>query len=394
MTFRGIASATLAAGVLAVSAGAAPAKSSVLRFDVAAYERARILAAADRYLGEQPLTTTASSSPRSAGGRHDFFSEGDYWWPDPANPGGPYVQRDGMTNPDNFVLHRRALMRFSVQVPALAAAWTLTQDKRYAAHAGRHLRAWFLDADTRMNPHLLYAQAIHGRFTGRGIGIIDTIHLVEVARAIEVLEGSPALSAEEQAGVKRWFTEYLRWLTTHQHGLDERETTNNHATCWTMQVAMYARLVGDQATLAYCRERFKAVHVARQMAPDGSFPREIGRTKPYGYSLFQLEAMAGVAQILSTPQDNLWAFEMPDGRGMRRATAFLVPYIRDKKTWPHPRDVMYHDDWPMRQISLLLAARAYDEPGYLELWKRLPADSQVEEVVRNFFLRQPVLWVR
>jgi hypothetical protein len=55
---------------------------------------------------------------------------------------------------------------------------------------------------------------------------------------------------------------------------------------------------------------------------------------------------------------------------------------------------MYDDEWPMRQASLLFAARAYDEPEYLALWKRLPADSQVEEVVRNFFLRQPVLWVR
>jgi alginate lyase len=363
-------------------------------FDVAAFERARVLAAADRYLSEAPTTITASRSPRSAGGPHDFFSEGDYWWPDPANPGGPYVQRDGMTNPDNFVEHRRALMRLSVQVPALAAAWKLTRDERYAAHAGKHLRAWFLDEATRMSPHLLYAQAIQGRFTGRGIGIIDTIHLVEVARAIEVLEGSPALSPEERTGVKGWFTEYLRWLTTHKHGLDEREATNNHATCWTMQVAMFARLVGDQPMQAYCRERFKAVHVPKQMAADGSFPREIGRTKRYGYSLFQLEAMAGVAQILSTPQDDLWAFELPDGRGMRKALAFLVPYIRDKRTWPHPKDVMYDGDWPMRQVSLLFAARAYDEPGYLELWKTLPADSEVEEVIRNFFIRQPMLWVK
>ena len=50
---------------------------------------------------------TAAHSPRSAGGLHDFFSEGDYWWPDPKNPDGPYIQRDGMTNPDNFVEHRQ-----------------------------------------------------------------------------------------------------------------------------------------------------------------------------------------------------------------------------------------------------------------------------------------------
>src|ERR1700759_4992337 len=79
--------------------------------DVAAIDRNRILKAANAYLNEKPVTVTASHSPRSAGGLHDFYSEGDYWWPDPKNPDGPYMQRDGMTNPDNFVENRKALMR-------------------------------------------------------------------------------------------------------------------------------------------------------------------------------------------------------------------------------------------------------------------------------------------
>src|SRR2546427_9284231 len=186
------------------------------KFSVAAFDRARVLKAADQYLSEKPITVTASSSPRSAGGPHDFFSEADYWWPDPKDPNGPYIQRDGMSNPDNFVEHRRALMRLSVQVPALVAAWKLTRDARYAKHALLHLHAWFIDPYTRMNPHLQFAQAIHGRFTGRGTGIIDTIHLVEVARAIEVLEDSGATTAREQEAFKAWFTAYLRWMTTNK----------------------------------------------------------------------------------------------------------------------------------------------------------------------------------
>src|SRR5258705_6025139 len=129
------------------------------RFDLSTFDRARVLKAANQYLSAKPITITASSSPRSAGGRHDFFSEADYWWPDPKDPNGPYIQRDGMSNPDNFVEHRRALMRLSVQAPALVAAWKLTGDKRYAKHAAAHLRAWFIDKTTRMNPNLQYAHA-------------------------------------------------------------------------------------------------------------------------------------------------------------------------------------------------------------------------------------------
>jgi len=377
----------MASALLLMTAAAAPS------VDVAAWEKTRVLAAAARYLKEEPRTVTVAHSPRSAGGPHDFFSEGDYWWPDPGNPVGPYVQRDGMTNPDNFVEHRRALIRLSVQVPALAAAWRLTGDTRYAVHAGRHLRAWFVDPKTRMAPHLRYAQAIQGITTGRPQGVIDTLHLVEVARAIEALDGSPALSSVEGDGVRGWFREYNRWLTSDENALKERDAKNNHATCWLLQVAAFAHLVGDREQMAAARERFKTVIVPNQTAADGSFPEELRRTKPYGYSLFNLEAMAGVAQTLSTKDDNLWEFETSDGRGLGRAMAYMVPYIRDKKTWPKPPDVMYDAEWPMRQASLLFGGLALDRPEYVALWKTLPADSNVEEVIRNFFIRQPVLWL-
>jgi len=355
-------------------------------FDLAAFERRRVLDASARYLKEQPITITVARSDRSAGGLHDFFSEGDYWWPDPKDPNAPYLQRDGESNPGNFVEHRRYMMRLSVQMPALAAAWKITRDEKYAAHAVKHLRAWFVEPATRMNPHLLYAQAIKGRFTGRGIGIIDTIHLVEVARAASVLEASKSFSAADRSGVKAWFAEYLKWMSTHAYGIAERDATNNHGVCWVMQAAEFARLTGNAEMTAWCVDRFKTVLVPNHMAADGSFPRELTRTKPYGYSLFVLDAITAVAQIL-----DLWSFTLPEGRGMARAVAYMYPYILDKKKWPKPPDVMYFDEWPMRHH---FAGLALSKPEYLDLWKRLPADSAVDEVIRNFFIRQPVLWVK
>jgi alpha-glucosidase len=370
----------------------APASGPTSPIDLAR-ERARVIPAAQKYLGEEPITLTASSSSRSAGGRHDFFSEGDYWWPDPQNPDGPYIQRDGMSNPNNFNDHRRYLMRLSIQVPALTAAWKLTGDQRYAAHAVSHLKAWFVDPETKMNPNLQYAQAIHGRFTGRGTGIIDTIHLVEVVRAAELLQAAPVWDTSEKAAVRAWFTQYLEWLTTHPYGIAERDAKNNHGTCWVMQVAAFAHFTGDDKLLAYARDRFKTVLVPNQIAPDGSFPEELRRTKPYGYSLFNLDALATVAEIISTSSDNMWTFETPDGRGLRRAMEYMVPYIRNKKAWPKPPDVMYYDEWPMRHPSLLFAGVALNRPDYVALWSSLPADSSIDEVIRNFFIRQPVLWV-
>jgi hypothetical protein len=78
---------------------------------------------------------------------------------------------------------------------------------------------------------------------------------------------------------------------------------------------------------------------------------------------------------------------------MKKAMAYMAPYIKDKKSWPLKPDVMYDDQWPMRQSSLLFAGLALHHADYIELWKKLPSDSDVEEVICNFFIRQPVLWV-
>ena len=298
-----------------------------------------------------------------------------------------------MTNPDNFVEHRAALMKLSVQAPALAAAWKLTQDRKYSDHAAAHIRAWFVDEATRMNPNLEYAQAIHGLYTGRGTGVIDTIHLVEVARAIPLIAGSASLSPAHFDATKKWFADYLTWMNTSKNGKEERDAKNNHGTCWYLQAAAFAKLTNNSEFLANCARQLRTSIIPLQIAPDGSFPLELARTKPYGYCLFNLEALTTLCHIVSETGDNLWNFTTPDGRGIAKAIEYMFPYIRDKKTWMNPPDVMYFDSWPMRQEALLFGGLAYGRAEYLDVWKKLPADSDVEEVIRNYFIRQPLLWV-
>ncbi|HSU56439.1 MAG TPA: alginate lyase family protein [Candidatus Dormibacteraeota bacterium] len=384
---------------LLVGFAVVPAGSRVLsaeqqaKFDLKEIERPRIMEKAVRYLKEEPVTVTASHCDRSAGGKHDFFSEGDYWWPDTNNPSGPYIQRDGMSNPQNFIEHRLAMLRLSEIVGTMASAWILTGDDRYVRHARKHLKAWFVDPETKMNPNLEYGQAIKGKATGRSTGVIDTIHLVEAARGALLMSKSPAFAKADFEQIQGWFRDYLKWLTTHPYGVEERAAANNHAVCWAMQAAAFAQLVGDEQVLASVREQFKKLFVEKQMATDGSFPQELRRTKPYGYSLFVIDAMAGVAQIASTKKDDLWLYTLPDGRGMRKAMEFIFPYIEDKSKWPGKHDVLYWDEWPVRQPSLLFAGVKFDRPEYLSLWRKLKADPQAVEVQRNVPLRHPLLWV-
>lgn len=353
--------------------------------------KASILKNADWAMKQRPVTVTAESSSRSAGGKHDFYSEGDYWWPDAQNPEGPYIQKDGMTNPENFVAHRLAMIRFSKIIGALASAYKLTGDQKYVKQAMLHLQAWFINEGTMMNPNLLYAQAIKGRFTGRGIGIIDTIQLMEVAQGIIVMQ--KAMESGVLAETRKWFAQYLTWLMSHQYGKDEMNAQNNHGTCFTMQVASFAKLCNDDKLMDFCRDRYKNVLLPNQMAVDGSFPRELARTKPYGYSIFNLDAMTTLCQILSTKTDNLWDYKTADGKSIKKGIEYLYPFVADKSKWPLKPDVMYWDNWPVAQPFLVFGANAYDQTNWLNTWSKLDHNPKVEEVIRNLPVRNPLIWL-
>ena len=352
-----------------------------------------IMENAEWAMAQQPQTVTTYRCERSAGGIHDFYSEGDYWWPDPENPDGPYIRRDGETNPGNFVDHRLAMIRFSKVVGSLASAYLLTGNDDYVKHAFTHIYDWFINPGTKMNPNLLYAQAIKGRTTGRGIGIIDTIHLMEVAQGIKRMQNAGCVDKDNLQAVKKWFTDYLQWLTTHQNGIDEMNAKNNHGTCWVMQAASFARLTENKDILNFCKLRYKNVLLPGQMAENGSFPQELERTKPYGYALFNLDAMATICQILSEKDDNLWEYTTLDGLNIKKGLEFMYPYVVDKSKWPYPQDVMYWNDWPVAQPSFLFGSIAYNDKKYFDAWGNLDHNPKVFEVERNMPVRNPLIWL-
>ena len=355
--------------------------------------REEVLTEAAWALQQEPITITSYRAERSAGGKNDFYSEGDYWWPNPEDPDGPYIQKDGETNPENFTAHREAMIRFSRILGALASAYEITGEDKYVTHSFKHLNSWFVKEETMMNPSLNYAQAIKGRVTGRGIGIIDTIHLMEVAQGLLVMQNASEADAAIVSGVKDWFSKYLEWLTTHPYGIEEMNWKNNHSTSWTMQVASFSRLTENEKLLEFCRERYKNVLLPKQMADDGSFPLELERTKPYGYSLFNLDAMTTVVHILSDENNDLWKYETSDGKSIKKGIMFLYPYITNKENWAFQQDVMYWDEWPVAHPFLLFGAEKFGNSNWFTTWKELEHYPKEDEIIRNLPVRNPVIWL-
>ena len=347
-----------------------------------------------------PISLTAFPPTKtSLGNRNDFYSNADYWWPNPNKPDGfaRCASYDGAVEPPDIQLApignarpaRRGRPRWERPTRSPARS-------RYARKAVRSLRGFFIDEKTRMNPNLNFAQVVPGQGEGRPAGIIDGLHLIEIPLAIAAMERSPSFSPELLAGLKKWFGDMAHWMVTSGNGKKEGASKNNHAVAFWLQVACFARFAGDEKLLAECRRQFKEVFVSKQMAADGSFPAELKRTKPYAYSIFQLDNMAALCQVLSTPEDDLWRFELPDGRGMRKAMAYLYPYLADKAKWPRKPDVQAcgRAGQAAAAGSLLFAGLAYRQGPYLELWKKLPPDPSDAEVRRNMAITQPVLWVK
>ncbi|HZM02914.1 MAG TPA: alginate lyase family protein [Candidatus Saccharimonadales bacterium] len=368
-----------------------------ISFKVARLDHDRILKLADQALLLEPPAITDHIATNSAGGLHDFYSQADYAWPNRTNQTGlPYIGRDGESNPDTFTDHRMAMRQMKDAVAALAAAYALTGEDKYVAKAARLLRVFFLDRATRMNPNLQYAQAVLGAATGNAYGVIDTLHLAELPVALRFLEHSSAFPPGVDKGLKQWFTDYSEWITTSPNGIKEMNNANNHSIACYVQLASFAKFTGDEKLIEACRERFKKVLFPRQMTNDGSFPRELARTKPYGYSIFQADNLAILCVLLSTPGDDLWKFTLPDGRTPRNAVDFIYPYLADKNQWladGHRKDVMHWEDWPVRQPCLLFASVEFGDQKYFNLWKKLTADPTDLEIRRNMAVTQPLLWI-
>jgi len=295
---------------------------------------------------------------------HEYYSEGPYWWPDPKNPSGPYIRRDGERNPDRFDDNHRDIGAMSTSVLALGMGAYFLNDDRYAAHARKILNAWFLDPETRMNPNLEFGQAVRGINNGRGTGIIDTVSLIYAVQGIMLLDRSAKLDAATATGLRSWFADYLRWMTTSEKGLDEKKSGNNHATWWTAQVAAYAGFTGDQAARKMAWDHYRDT-LLKQIRPDGSCPREEARTRSLSYSVFNLDAFSVLCRQAQLDGVDLWS-------GIERAVNYITPYVQHPDTWQKPQIDRFD---PKGIVYPALAGLGLHSEPLLKLYHSLPRNN-------------------
>lgn len=303
-----------------------------------------------------------------SGDKHDYMSTGPYWWPDPAKPDGlPYIRKDGLRNPEYFeITDSEEMDKVEDDAEILALAYYFTKNEKYAQWASKVIKTWFLNSETRQNPNLNFGQGIPGKNTGRGIGIIETRALFRVIDAAILLQDSNSWSKKDHETLKKWFSDYLTWLTDSPIGKDEADEHNNHGTHYSVQVIAYA-LFTNRTEIALAEiETFKN-RMESQLKLDGSQPFELARTKSWDYVNMNLDGYFIVARLAENCKVDLWRYETKEGKNIKKCVDWLVPYLKKEKKWDHEQIKKIEYGESVRILKI--ASQKYSNPDYETLAK-------------------------
>jgi hypothetical protein len=358
-------------------------KSKIVKGDTAALRLLKYFQKeADLLLPMKPGSVMEKNFLPPSKDRHDYMSLAPYFWPDLSKPDSlPYIRKDGQRNPMiDKISDKKNLVDLGRNTQILALAWWLTGDKKYAQKAAEFLRTWFVNPETRMNPNLTYAQAVLGVNDGRGIGIIETVNLANATDAVLMLRKSGVLTTEEQNIIRKWYSDYLQWMLTSKNGTDERHALNNHGIWYDMQVLAFSLFLGKTDFAKQYTDTTLA-RIKTQIEPDGRMPLELERTTALGYNTFCLEAWFKTAFIARRIGVHILDYTTPDGRGLKKALDWLLPYALGDKPWTYQqiKDYSERDKLP---FLLLEAERNYKNPAYREARIRLShKDTELTELL-------------
>lgn len=305
-------------------------------FFIEAYRQ--LINEADKELDKTPNPVTNKTILPPSGDKHDYISIAPYRWPNPnAADESPWIVKDGEINPmtrGNDTDYIRLTEMFSA-IENLSMAYFFTDDLKYAAKAKTILKTWFIDEQTKVNPNIKYGQGIPGEVEGRRAGMIEWRRIAVVVTAIQLFAADGLLNNTQMEVLDKWLLEYYTWIKTDEMGIENDNGNQNHSTCYDYQMVGLARYLGLDDEAKSRVEAAKVKRIAVQIEPDGKQPLELGRTKSVHYSAMNLRIMSFVAEMGIPLGIDLWNYETPDGRSMRKALDFLRPFAEGKEKWTY-----------------------------------------------------------
>lgn len=331
-----------------------------------------LISKAEKTLSMDRLSVVDKSLTPPSQDKHDYMSLGPYFWPNPKTKDGyPYIRRDGKVNPNALIdSDSPRLVRLANALETLALAYYYTNNTKYAQRAVEMIQIWFINDSTKMNPHLKYAQGIPGTVPGRALGILDGRHFVRILDSITLIENSNLLSSKDLEIIKQWVKDYQNWLLNGEYAYEESHRPNNHGTFYDYQVVGYALYLEQPKKAKELLTNAQYIRLGSHIGSKGQNFHELERTRPLHYSLFDLEAMIGLALYSDHYDDvNFWTFTI-NQTSLKKAIDYVVKYKNNRDMWlVENENVNFMDLTP----TLLVAAQKYQTDEYnkeiLKLWR-------------------------
>ena len=317
----------------------------------------KLIKDAEEALKRGPYSVVHKTTLPPSGNKHDYWHPAPYWWPNPNSKDGlPYIKKDGervpgtqMYHPESEKYDRTRLQRLFDDSFILALAWKFTGDTRYARHCVQLLETFFVNEDTKMNPHLNYAQVRlgHNNNIGFSSGIIEMKDLYYYLDAVRLIQESGLLSEDVLAKFKSWLDEYLNWLLKSPQGRKECKAKNNHGTYYDLQVAAIAAFL-NKPKLLYSTLIRALSRIKTHFDEDGAQPEELNRTNSQHYCFYNLQGWINLATLASRWGVDFWS--VPE---FQKGINWLLSH-QDKK-WPYQQN----DEFDFDRFDPIRIAKEY-----------------------------------
>ena len=291
-----------------------------------------MVAQANEVLRHEVLTVTQKEYALS-GDKHNYESLATYYWPNPANPSGPYVARDGEQNPETDKYDFPRLLALVSDCAALGKAFFLTGNDVYYNRLCRQLDAWFIDEATRMNPHFSFSQFIPGVNGNKGTpgGVLDAYWLMDVLESIQLTDYTRSLGRKRMRALKIWFNDLATWMVESENGRRAAQFGNNHA------IAYQGTLLGIYLFTGKGRGQRTAIKafgqlVVEQINEDGRMPNELKRNNALTYSVFNLNHILDVCTMAHAA-----GLKVPEEASSRidASCSYLSTFIGHRERFPY-----------------------------------------------------------
>lgn len=302
-------------------------------------QRRHIIAEADNII-KTPFVSVRNKEKSLTANPNDYESLATYYWPDPTNPKGRYIAKDGQRNPETDLYCTPLIYSLSYKLKYTCEAYFLTSENKYAQYAKEQIDHWFINKYYYMKPDFEHGQFIPGgTYTNGNIGAIaEAYYLIDAIEAIALLKDNKYINRATDKRLKGWFKSFSTWMQTSIIGTKMRAANDNCGIMFDILLYRISSYIGDKAICEEITKKFTTLRLHKQITEDGKQTMELKRSKAIDYSIYNLNHILDFCFMLEKSGTHYYAV---NAKRIASALNYLYKLSNNREKFPYMRS----EDW-------------------------------------------------